>query len=143
MKKLIFAAFIIVLFFPLESGAQENTLKDARVGEWALYSTSNGKMQERHSVIARRREVVVIKIESIINGRTISSKIQNLQVDNPDFLEGASGQTTIKVGNTSYNCFAVGKGKRSFFYSNAVPVTGLVAVRKDGEKLKEIINFGN
>ena len=143
MKKLLFAVFIIALFFPLESKAQVNTLKDARVGEWALYSTSNGKMQERHSVIARRREVVVVKIESIINGRTISSKIQNLQVDNPAFLKNASGQTTIKVGNRSYNCFAVGKGKRSFFYSNSVPVMGLVAVRKNGQRLKEIINFGN
>lgn len=128
---------------PQENTLQKDTLKDARVGEWAVYSTTDGNMQERHQVTARRRNMVTVKVESIINGRTISSKTENYDIDDPDFFRNADGTESIKIGKKTYLCIVVKRGKRTLYYSNDVPVTGLVAIYRDGRPIKEIINFGN
>lgn len=142
MRKMILVALLLLVFAPLQSHAQNNTLLDARVGEWALYSTNNASMQERHSVIARRQRVVVVKIESIINGKVISSQVENMDISDPEFLRGAQGSENVTVAGGSYNCMVVKRGNRNLYYSNAIPVTGLVAVQRGGQRIKELIDFG-
>ena len=141
--KWIMAALVLLAGLSISASAQESTIKDARVGEWAVYSTTDGNMQERHQVTARRRNVVTVKVESIINGRTISSKTENHNINNTAFLRNASGNERIQAGGRTYNCIAVKRGQRTLYYSNEVPVTGLVAIFKNGRAIKEIINFGN
>lgn len=141
--KMIIAALVLVAGFSITAAAQESTLKDARVGEWAVYSTTDGNMQERHQVTARRRNVVTVKVESIINGRTISSKTENYEIDDPGFFRNSSGNERINANGQNYRCIAVKRGQRTLYYSNDVPVTGLVAIYKNGKPIKEIINFGN
>lgn len=141
MKKIILMLTILMLL-PVFSLAQESTIKDARVGEWAVYQTGNGSMQERHSVIARKQDVVVVKIENIVNGRTISSKTENYNVNAPQFLEGASGNEQVQAGGNSYNAIVVNNGARTYYYSNDVPVTGLVVVKNGNNVVKELVNFG-
>lgn len=143
MKRTGIGIFLLLIVTAGFAVAQQNTLRDARVGEFAIYSTSNGAMQERHTVISRRQNVVVVKVESIINGRTISHKVENYNVANPPFLRGASGQQRINAAGKSYTCSSVTRGRRTLYYSNQVPVTGLVAVHVDGRPVKEIVNFGN
>jgi hypothetical protein len=142
MKRLLTAIALMFLLTPLAALAQETTLRDARVGEWAVYSTSKGKMQERHQVVSRRRDVVVVRIENIINGRTISQKTIDYQVNRPRFLRDANGEETVNAGGRSYTAIVVRKGNRVHYYSNDVPVTGLVAIHSDGEVIKELMNFG-
>ena len=141
--KWIMATLVLVAVFAVAAPAQTNTLKDARVGEWAVYSTTDGNVQERHQVTARRRNVVTVKVESIINGRTISSRTENHDINNPGFLRNAGGNENIQAGGRSYDCTTVKRGQRTLYYSNQVPVTGLVAIYKNGRAIKEIINFGN
>ena len=122
--------------------AQENTLLDARVGEWAAYTTSSGSMQERHTVVARRRQVVVVRVDEIIHGRVITSRTETHRINDPDFLRGAEGRQQVTAGGRTYNCTVVRRGDRTFFYSNQVPVTGLVLMRRAGSPVKEVVNFG-
>ena len=142
MRKVLLLATATILVVSAIAVAQENTLSDARVGEWALYRTSSGSVQERHSVITRRRQVVVVRVDSIVNGKVISSRTENYRLNSPDFLRGAEGRRTVAVGGRNYDCVVVSKGKRTFFYSNQVPVTGLVLVRRDGDEVKGILDFG-
>ncbi len=141
MRAAVGIALLVLLALPVVAQDMENTLRDARVGEWALYSAS-GSMQERHSVVARRREVVVVREDSIINGKVISSNTVNYRVNAPQFLAGAEDRQQISAGGRVYDCVVVRRGNRLFYYSNDVPVTGLVAVSRGGNMIKEIIDFG-
>ena len=134
------ALFVVAAFSTAQ--AQENTLLDVRVGEWATYSTSSGSMQERHTVVARRRHVVVVRVDEIIHGRVITSRTETHLINDPDFLRGAEGQQQVTVGGRTYNCAVVHRGNRTFFYSNQVPVTGLVLVRRNGNPVKQVVDFG-
>ena len=135
MRAAVGIALLVLLALPVVAQDMENTLRDARVGEWALYSAS-GSMQERHSVVARRREVVVVREDSIINNTV------NYRVNAPQFLAGAEDRQQISAGGRVYDCVVVRRGNRLFYYSNDVPVTGLVAVSRGGNMIKEIIDFG-
>ncbi|HUX06503.1 MAG TPA: hypothetical protein VMX35_04255 [Acidobacteriota bacterium] len=141
MRAAVGIALLLSLALPALAQEEENTLRDARVGEWALYSAS-GSMQERHSVVARRREVVVVRVDSIINGKVISSNTVNYRVNTPQFLAGAEGQQQVRAGGRLYDCVVVRRGNRLFYYSNDVPVTGLVAVSRGGNSIQEIIDYG-
>lgn len=142
VQSVLLAAMVLAVFAAF-SGAQVNTLSDARVGEWALYSASGGAVQERHSVIARRRQVVVVRVDSIINGKVISSRTENFRINAPAFLRGASeDRVEVTAGGRSYNCISVTRGDRVFYYTNQVSVTGLVLIRRGGAGLKEIIDYG-
>jgi len=103
-------AGLLVLALPVLAAAQDSTLRDARVGEWVLYTAPSGSLQERHSVVARRREVVVVRIDQIINGKVISSNTENYRVDAPPFLAGAEGQQQITVRGQTYDCIVVRRG---------------------------------
>lgn len=139
----ILAAVIALLAWAAPAAAQDSTLADARVGEWAKYATSRGNMEELHSVIARRQRVIVVKVDSIINGKVISSRTENFNINDPDFSrDSGSAMESVNAGGRRYNCFVVQKGRRTFYYSNEVPVTGLVLVLRDGERLQEIMEFG-
>lgn len=140
MRSLILIALGILLLMPAVGMAQENTLQDARVGEWAVYATGD-RMQERHSVTARRRSVVIVKVDKIINGRVISSNTEEWDVDDPKNFQGATGGHQISAGGRTYTCFAVQRGQRTFYYSNEVPVTGLVAIHRGSEVIKEVVNY--
>jgi hypothetical protein len=142
MKRYILMMLIALLAVPVISQAQQSTIQDARVGEWAVYQTGNGNMQERHTVIARKQNVIVVKIDKIVNGRTISSNTENYNVDAPPFLNGASGRSNVQAGGNNYNAITVSRGPRTFYYSNQVPVTGLVLVKNGNNVVKEIVNFG-
>jgi hypothetical protein len=142
MRKMCIPVLLTIIFLQGIAVAQESTLRDARVGEWAVYATSDGAMQERHQVIARRKEVVVVKVESIINGRTISSKVENYNVDSPGFLRRSAGEEQITAAGQTYNCVRVIRGQRTLYYNNRIPVTGLVAIYKGDQMVKEIVNFG-
>jgi hypothetical protein len=133
---------LAALALPQLAAAQESTLRDAVVGEWALYAVSSGSLQERHSVVARRREVVVVRIDSIINGKVISSRTENYRVNAPQFLRGAEGTSVVNSGGNSYECVIVRRGQRVFYYSNGVPVTGLVLVRRADNTVKELLDHG-
>jgi hypothetical protein len=141
MRAVVAIAVLLALAVPAMAQEEENTLRDARVGEWALYSAS-GSMQERHSVVARRRDVVVVRVDSIINGKVISSNTVNYRVNAPQFLAGAEGQQQVTAGGKVYDCVVVRRGNRLMYYSNNVPVTGLVAISRGGTMIKEIIDFG-
>jgi hypothetical protein len=142
MRKVIPATVLVCAALAVLGTAQENTLSDARVGEWALYQTSGGNVQERHSVIARRRQVVVVRVDSIINGKVISSRTENFRLDTPSFLRGAEGREDVTAGGRTYNCLVVVRGDRKLYYTNQVPVTGLVLITKEGVMLQEVIDFG-
>lgn len=133
---------LIMLLLPALAAAQQSTIADARVGEWAVYQAGNGQMQERHSVIARKQDVVVVKIENIVNGRTISSKTMNYNANAPSFLEGANGQEQVQAAGASYNAIKVVQGARTSYYSNDVPVLGLVTENNGGRVVKQLVNFG-
>jgi len=135
-------AGLLVLALPVLAAAQDSTLRDARVGEWVLYTAPSGSLQERHSVVARRQEVVVVRIDQIINGKVISSNTENYRVDAPPFLAGAEGQQQITVRGQTYDCIVVRRGNRTLYYSNSVPVTGLVAVRRGDNLVKEVVEYG-
>jgi hypothetical protein len=140
MRSLLIAATAAILLMPAAGMAQVNTLQDARVGEWAVYATGNGQ-QERHSVTARRRSVVIVKVDMIINGRVINSTTEDWDVDDSRNFEGATPGHQITAGGRTYNCFAVQRGQRTFYYSNEVPVTGLVAIHRGGQVIKQVVNF--
>jgi hypothetical protein len=142
MRK-IYIAVLLVAFFAALAAAQASTLSDARVGEWVVYQAGNGQMQERHQVIIRKQNSVSVKIDSIVRGKTIRSNTENYNINQPAFLAGASGQQSITAGGKQYNCTVVTKGDRTFYYSNQVPVTGLVAVERGGNRIKEIVSSGN
>ena len=142
MRIAIATAVLIAILVPAAASAQPSTLQDARVGEWALYASSQGALQERHSVVAKRREVVVVRVDSIINGKVIKSETRSFPVDDPPFLQGAAGQESITVGGRTYDCMVVRRGNQTMYYSNSVPVTGLVAIRGGGPTAKEVIDFG-
>lgn len=147
MKTMTMAALIAILALSAAtpSIAQESTstLVDARVGEWALYQTANGNMQERHSVIARRRDVIVVKVDSIINGKVISSKTENHRITDPAFLRNSEGSTVVTAGGKEYESVVVKRGKRTRYYSNLVPVLGLVRIERDDVMILEVIDHGN
>ncbi len=136
------AAVLIALATPTLSLGQDSPLKDSRVGEWARYSTPGTSMQELHSVIARRRQVVVVKVDSIINGKVISSNTENFNINDPNFLRGAEGRPPVDAGGRTFDCVVVRRGNRTLFYSNRVPVTGLVMVVRDGQTAKMVVDFG-
>jgi len=135
-------ALLLLLMLPVFADAQTNTLTDARVGEWAVYQTGNGNILERHSVIARRQNIVVVKIETIVNGRTISSKTVNYNAAAPQFLQGAAGNEQVSASGANYDSVMVSAGNQTMYYSNDVPVTGLVLIRRGNQVVKELVNFG-
>ena len=142
MRKIVVCALLVVAF-TISAAAQQNTLRDARVGEWVVYQAGYGQMQERHQVIIRKQNSVSIKIDSIVRGKTIRSNTENYVIDTPSFLQGATGTETITVAGKQYESTVVTNGDRLLYYSNQVPVTGLVAVVRNGNRIKEIVSSGN
>lgn len=142
MKNILLFALLLTLF-PVLGLAQGSTLSDARVGEWAVYRAGNGKIVERHSVVARQRDVVVIKVETIINGRTISSKTENHFIGGNEFKMTGAPSESVEVNGQNYNAYSAPMGGNKVrFYSNQVPVTGLLMIRNGNKVVKELVNFG-
>ncbi len=48
----------------------------------------------------------------------------------------------MTIGQRTFDCIVVQRGERTLFYSNEIPVTGLVLVRSSGQTIKEVIDFG-
>lgn len=142
MRPVIIICLILTMIVTTLSWAQDNPIRDSRVGEWATYSTANPAMQERHSVIARQRQVLVVRVDSIINGKVISSRTENFNIDDPSFMGGAEGRQQVTAGGRTFNCVAIQRGDRTLFYSNQVPVTGLVKIVRGNQTIKEIVDFG-
>jgi len=143
MRKTIAVAVLLVLGAAAQSAAQQSTLHDARVGEWAIYVTAGGNMHERHSVVARRPMVVVVRIDQIINGKVINSRTENFNIEHPAFMSGQfAGEDVANVGGRTYSCFVILQGNRRLLFSHEVPVTGLVVEFRGGAPLREVVDFG-
>lgn len=157
MKRAVFIFTLLAVLAMAASGLaadQINPIKDAKVGEWALYEMTGG-MQQKQSVVARDDNSVTIKIDIIMTGKVVNSattKINFDQITAKPGVHGASGikptmgEESVEIKGKKVQCATMtmetqGRTMKSYM-SKDVPVYGLVMTTMDGKPMMKLIDYG-
>lgn len=155
MKRAFFLfALVAMLAVPLAGLAADmpNTMKDAKVGEWALYQMM-GPMQQKQTVIAVDAKSVTIRIDIMMNGKTVNSTSNKMLFSAMGSMAAGSnrpdmkmGKATVTVKGQSLDCITaqVSQDGKTFvtYISTEVPVYGMVKSTMNGKPIMELIDFG-
>lgn len=156
MKRCIFLCVLAaMLALPVAglAGDLPNPIKDAKVGEWALYQMM-GPMQQKQTVVAVDKDSVTIKIEMIMNGKvvsTVSNKMLFSQMGPKarpkDAPQLKLGKATVQVKGRSLDCITStvqAQGKTIVTYiSTQVPIYGVVKSTIGGQVMMQLVDWGN
>lgn len=159
MLKTCAVVVLAVLMLPLLTRAEDNPLKNAKVGEWIEFVTittsmgSKMEMKMKQTVVARDDVSVTLRTVISMLGREQPSQDVKITLDQPyqPYAQGFSdavvtplgeGNETISVGGKSYNCRwtkvkvvatkpAAVESTTKVWSSKDVPVTGLVKMESE------------
>jgi hypothetical protein len=152
--------------FPV--GGQEkndNPLKNAKVGDFAVYKVTlkaDDRIIEvilKKQVIAKSDSEATLNLTSTEMGKPRSPEMQKIDLSKPydpltvmgrahKFEKTGDGKEKLKLGEKSYDCnWVSGKQindtKVKVWYSKSVPVLGIVKVDFHGIFLMELTDSGN
>lgn len=143
--------------FAADALAVPNRLDVAKVGEWVLYTGMGGANQKQ--TIAKIEEkdgdrIFTITAEMIVEGQTIQSMSQDVSYNEAVRLNqamaaeigGEMSEVTEAVNGKELKMVLIdandeGSNFKTYF-SEAIPVTGLVKIVIDGEVLMEVADYG-
>ncbi len=122
LRRVIYAAAIMVLCAHFGGWAEENPWKQARLGDWCEYKTitknQTGTRPEtvtRRTVIAKDAHAVTLKVETKVGKNSLPTREAKIDLDRPYSPYGAKvkgteitklgeGKETVKAGGISYGC---------------------------------------
>lgn len=142
----------ILLALPLAApAAGDNPLKEAKPGQWVLYRTMGG-MQQKQTVVKVEPDAVTIRVEMIMNGRTMNTAENRIPLSGgmaqaptnaPDVKQGSS---TVTVKGQNIECMTFeGKAQGQTFktyISRDIPVYGMVRSEMGGQVIMELVDWG-
>lgn len=158
VSKIILSAVFLMSLIGFTLTAEEkmpNFLKDAKVGEWALYSmpTTPG-MQMKQTVIKVTPKRVTLKTEMIMSGKAMNTSQQIIPLTGkapkiPGAKAGAKpkiSKGTVKVKDKELECIIMeveaSTGSQKSKMSKDVPVTGMVSTENNGKVMMKLIDYG-
>jgi len=131
-------------------------LRDARVGEWALYDLE-GQMQVKYTVIEVTDEAVTIRMESTKDGEVVysndmphprSSRAEETPEGEipPDMPRPRYSEDTLEVNGKTLECTVVELEtefeKTRSWICDDVPVNGLVRLEEGGVVTQKLLDWG-
>lgn len=144
----------------LSHAAEENPLKNAKVGEWIEYTMRTEamgqkmEMQMKQSVAAKDATSVTLRVETTMMGQKMPGQDVKVPLDKPyePYTQGLTGATvtqlgegneTITVGGKSYACHwtkvkvvatqpQAAENTAKVWTCKDVPVNGLVRMESEG-----------
>ncbi|MCC8180177.1 MAG: hypothetical protein LIP23_04595 [Planctomycetes bacterium] len=135
-----------------------NSLHDANVGEWAVYSVPNG-YQQMHTVLQVLGEgpsaTVTVRVDNLYDGEVVSSaqthheageRYHPAAIPDRDDIVVDVEEVNVKIKGTDIAAVVVeveqNEEDMEWYLSEQIPVFGMIKQYRDGDLEYELIDFG-
>ncbi len=165
LKKFLFVAALLLAVSAASQAADLGkipvALTKAKVGQWASYTVMGG-VQQKQTVTSIEGtgddQVITVKLEVMMNGQVMQSQDQKVTMREAKDVAGDSpwaqapdtkiSDAKVTIKGKEYNAvlveFTLNGSKAKFYFSDAVPVYGIVKMEAEGAPgpLMELVDFG-
>jgi hypothetical protein len=145
-------AFVCSCSVIVNHPGQINPLRHAKVGDWVSYEILGGLIQKQ-TVTKISNGMVTIKIDVLSNGKIVKSDIEHRPVKLPAnaYISAwgtRTGPDTVVLDHRSFSCIVykqeqIANNVITRWYSDEIPVTGLVQMARNGQIIMKLASFGS